>query len=423
MEAPLGAQGSREVAQTLLDCCLQGEPWPADLLCTLVQEALHPEAARAEPASEALFGVLIEGLADRFEPPLCDAYVQLFSEVVALAQPGTDPAGLRARYQRIRKATAFSGDPSAVRRVFVLSRVTLGADIAVTSPILSGLKTAFPAAEIYLVGGPKSHELFAADPRIRPCLLPYSRTGLLRDRLAVWPQLRALVDRPSALVVDPDSRLTQLGLLPVCPEERYFFFESRAFGGDSAEPLARLAGRWVEQTFGVSGVPYIALPEIAGAPESPSLTVSLGVGKNLAKRLPDPFEGELLRALADRADVVVDKGGDAEEAQRVEAAIASSARSAVRAFEGSFAAFAALISRSRLFVGYDSAAGHAAAACGTPAIIVFSGAVSPRMRQRWRPWGKGTVEVVEADGRAPEAVVEEVLRRTDRLLNSPAPAG
>ncbi len=423
MDVPSPLQWCRHAAETLLAHCLRGEPWPEEVLRRLVNEALDPDPARALQASEALFGTLIEGLADRFEPRLCDAYAQLFSEVVALAHPGADPAGLRARYERIRRTPPFSGDPAAVRQIFVLSRVTLGADIAVTSPILNGLKTAFPASEIYLVGGPKSHELFAADPRIRPCLLPYGRTGLLRDRLAVWPKLRALVDRPAALVVDPDSRLTQLGLLPVCPEERYFFFESRAFGGDSAEPLARLAGRWVEQTFGVSGVPYIALPEIAGAPESPSLTVSLGVGKNLAKRLPDPFEGELLRALADRADVVVDKGGDAEEAQRVEAAIASSARSAVRAFEGSFAAFAALISRSRLFVGYDSAAGHAAAACGTPAIIVFAGAVSPRMRQRWRPWGKGTVEVVEADGRAPEAVVEEVLRRTDRLLNSPAPAG
>jgi ADP-heptose:LPS heptosyltransferase len=362
---------------------------------------------------------LVEGLADRFEPRLCDVYAQLFSEVVALAQPGTEPAGLKARYERIRKTAAFSGDAAAVRQIFVLSRVTLGADIAVTSPILDGLKRAFPNSEIYLVGGSKSHELFASDHRIRPCVLPYSRTGLLRDRLAVWPQLCALVDRPCSIVVDPDSRLTQLGLLPVCPEQRYFFFESRAFGGDSTEPLARLAGRWVEQSFGVSGVPYVALPEIAGALNSPPISVSLGVGKNPAKRLPDPFEAKLLRGLADRADVVVDKGGDTEEAQRVESAIASSASSAVRAFEGSFATFAALVARSRLFVGYDSAAGHAAAACGTPAIIVFAGAVSPRMRQRWHPWGRGPVEVVEADGRAPEAVVDEVLRHADRLLGLP----
>ena len=33
------------------------------------------------------------------------------------------------------------------------------------------------------------------------------------------------------MVIDPDSRLTQLGLIPVCDDSRYFFFESRAFGG------------------------------------------------------------------------------------------------------------------------------------------------------------------------------------------------
>jgi len=417
MEVSLAAQWCRDAAEILLGHCLRGEPWPGDLLRRLVNEALHPDATRARHASEALFGALVENLADRFEPRLCSVYVELFSEVIALAQPGTDAAELRTRYERIRKAPAFRGDPAAVRQVFVLSRVTLGADIAVTSPILYGLKRAFPDSEICLVGGPKSHELFAADPQIRPCVLPYSRTGLLRDRLAVWPHLRALVDQPCSIVVDPDSRLTQLGLLPVCPEEQYFFFESRAFGGDSDESLARLAAKWLEQTFGVSGVPYLAPPQMPGPLNRPSITVSLGVGKNPAKRLPDPFEARLLRALADRADVLVDKGGDAEEAQRVETAIASAASSALRTFEGSFASFASLVARSRLFVGYDSAAGHAAAASGTPAIIVFAGAVSPRMRQRWRPWGQGPVEVVEADGLPPDAALEQVLRHADHLLN------
>lgn len=406
----------QEAAQTLLEQCLRSRRWSDDVLRQLVEEALDADPARARAASQALFGVLVEGLADRFEARLCDVYAELFAQVVARARPEVNPAELVERYQRIRKPRAFGGNREEVRQVFVLSRVTLGADIAVTSPILDGLKQAFPAAEIRLVAGSKNQELFAADPRIKPRLLGYDRTGLLRDKLEVWPRLRAVVNEPGSIVVDPDSRLTQLGLLPVCPEDRYFFFESRSYGGEGDEPLGLLAGSWVEETFGVRGWPYLALrPEAQTGPRA-QITVSLGVGGNLAKRLPDPFEAELLRGLAALGAVVVDKGGDEEEARRVEAAAAACGSSRVETFEGSFAEFACRIAQSRLFVGYDSAAGHAAAALGTPVVSVFAGAASDRMRARWRPFGRGPVELVPADGRRIEGVLRDVLRHSERLL-------
>jgi ADP-heptose:LPS heptosyltransferase len=40
-----------------------------------------------------------------------------------------------------------------------------------------------------------------------------------------------------------------------------------------------------------------------------------------------------------------------------------------------------------LFVGYDSAAGHVASACGIPLISIAKGFVSERMAARWRPLG------------------------------------
>ena len=45
----------------------------------------------------------------------------------------------------------------------MLSRVTLGADVAITSVILDAAKQRFPNANIYFVGPQKSWELFAAD--------------------------------------------------------------------------------------------------------------------------------------------------------------------------------------------------------------------------------------------------------------------
>ena len=64
------------------------------------------------------------------------------------------------------------------------------------------------------------------------------------ERLAVWDDLKPLAARPDCLVLDPDSRLTQLGLLPICDEDRYHLFESRAYGARATLNLPALAARW-----------------------------------------------------------------------------------------------------------------------------------------------------------------------------------
>jgi len=112
--------------------------------------------------------------------------------------------------------------------------------------------------------------------------------------------------------------------------------------------------------------------------------VSLGVVENPAKRLDDDFERQLLRMLAETgASVLVDKGGSAAERARVERALMP----VMRSHDGAFAPFGAEIARSKLFVGYDSAAGHVASACGVPLMSITKGFASERMAARWRPNG------------------------------------
>jgi ADP-heptose:LPS heptosyltransferase len=64
-----------------------------------------------------------------------------------------------------------------------------------------------------------------------------------------------------------------------------------------------------------------------------------------------------------------------------------------------------------LYVGYDSAGGHAAAACGIPLISIFAGAVSERMFQRWRPTGAGRIEIIRAESPELLATFEACLPR------------
>jgi hypothetical protein len=385
---------SSELARQILDCCLNGRPWSDAALHRLLERAT---GSAPEEASKALFTGIVERLGDLFEPRLCDTYVRLFSDVIGYVRPELKPKELIGRYSRIRHPRRASED---VQNIFVLSRVTLGADVAVTSVVMSALKQRYPKANIYFVGPRKNWELFAADPRIQHCAFSYGRSGSLRERLASQPYFE------DGIVVDPDSRITQLGLLPVCPEQNYYFFESRSYGGDSNESLSALTSRWASEIFGVAEArAYIApMPSTA----RPDVTVSFGVGENQEKRIEDPFEQQLLLALLNRGRrILIDKGAGGEETKRVENVL--SRFPGIESWQGDYAPFASSIAQSRLYIGYDSAGQHVAAACGIPLISIFAGYVCERMFQRWRPTGPGRIEVIKVSNPAAVGQVFNLL--------------
>jgi hypothetical protein len=348
-------------SRRLLEYCLRDERWPSDLL----------DRAIAEDDGRALLSIVVERLGDLFEPALCRTYERMFREVIERTCPELIP--------RLRRSAAPHGAPASANRVYVLSRITLGADVAVTSVLLDAAKRRYPDAEIVFVGPRKSYEMFDADPRVGHLAAPYARSGALIDRLHASASLQF----DDGIVIDPDSRLTQLGLISICDERNYFFFESRSYGGDGEESLPLLASRWAHEFLGVENASAFVAPLPSGDPPA-DITVSLGVGENAAKRIDGDFERDLLGALAETgASILVDKGASMEEHDRVDRAIAPG----MRTHHGAFAPFAWQIARSKLYVGYDSAGQHVASACGVPLISIFKGFVSERMFARWRPDG------------------------------------
>jgi ADP-heptose:LPS heptosyltransferase len=389
---------ANELAQEVLDSCLNDGTWPARTLDTLIERALDDEDEfLARAATRALFGIVIERLGDLFEPSLCDVYARLFSHVIARALPEYDARDLVLRYGRVRQVRRFLG--GQVRRVFVLSRVTLGADVAVTSVALAAAKQRFPEAEIFLVGPVKNAELFATDPQVTALTVMYARSNLLRERLAAAAELQVAVDEQGAIVIDPDSRLTQLGLIPICDDSRYFFFESRAFGGELMTSLAELTAEWLAEVLDVESIqPYIAPVKQEKLAE---ITVSLGVGENAAKRIDDDFEYEVLAALLrQNRSILLDRGPGGEETARVDTMVGRLGNPPLLlVHDGSYASFASHILQSKLYVGYDSAGQHVAATADIPLVSVFAGYACERMLARWRPTRRTShiVAVSEAD--------------------------
>ena len=430
-----------------------------------------------------LFPLLVEPLGDAFTPESSTLYNHIFAQVIQHCR--RQPAGatldrqlrcfglatesdLLARAARLRAVSMFPmARAHRIQKIFVLSRVTLGADIAVTSVVLAVLKQVFPSATLKLIANPKTQQLFAGDPAVQLCPIEYPRSGGLIERLASWQRTVAAVrqetlglDPTQYLIVDPDSRLTQLGLLPLVLDERpYLFFDSRGYRAAGLQKLGHLTAHWLQQLFGMPGpvYPYCAPSplDVAAARHitdtlkrsglGPIVSVNLGVGANPAKRLPNPFEFRLLtRLLTAGATIILDKGGDAEEVARIEALIATLAgqgfqalalnescdlmalpagfdRARLVTWQGGIGRFAALIAESTAYIGYDSAGQHIAAAFGVPTIDIFTGFSSPRMLERWSPHGRGSVHVLVLDAAETslafrlEAIVNDVLAHVPSL--------
>ncbi|MCW5966210.1 MAG: hypothetical protein KIT83_19385 [Bryobacterales bacterium] len=414
-------------AEQLRASCLahSGEP-DREALRILVEACASHDEMCAAAAARALIGRVVEDLSDRFEPGLVECYVSLFTEALAACQPVWSAEFLRNRYQQIRGGSPPLGT-TPVTQVYVLSRITLGADIAIVSVFLDAARKRFPDARIWLVCPAKNYELFAGSQQVSHWPLDYPRGGTLRQRIAVAEQLAAIADHPGALVIDPDSRITQLGLLPVAPTSRTLFFESRTADYPSLRSLSEIASSFCFLRLAVpDAAPFLALPaayqEVARAKRQDAtqapIAVSLGVGGNLAKRVGTSFESALLRELAVAGRPLwVDAGAGGAEAEWVRTAIEGAAlpKEQVYVLDGTFAWFCAHIAECALYVGYDSAGQHAASALGIPGITIFRGNVNPRMLARWTPRGPRS-HVLPIDPDLPQSVLLDDLRRLIREL-------
>ncbi len=345
--------------------------------------------ALGEENPREFFRDVVEPLADSFDPAQSAFYDELMSA------------------WGLHRSSVVPEIPRQVDTVYVLSRVTLGADIKIASMALDAMKRRFPHARIVFVSGRKSIQLFEADRRLDFIEASYPRTGPVSARIAFGRELSPLLAGPNRIVVDPDSRMTQLGLIPPCEPERWFHFPSRTAGGSSPANLTDLTAAWLRARFGVAGSAFIAPEPVPGGS---SVAVSLGVGDNESKRIAGDFETRLIRLLGERcASICIDRGAGGEEARRVTAAVeASGVAGRVRFWEGSFAGFASIVAQSGLYVGYDSAGQHAAAAAGVPLISLFAGAPSDVFRARWAPKGSASCHVLCADVLNPGRILQSV---------------
>ena len=202
---------ARQIAYSFLDHYLQDcryEEEYIDLLCEMT--TFSDDQRWNDPAAQALFGIIIERLCDDFEELQTLTYNRVMAQVIAFCR--RIPAGknidrqlscfgifstadLAERITRIRTATPAMARLDAIGKVLLLSRVTVGADVAISSIVIQRLLASLPTAEIVIIGSKSARETLCANSRVRLREIPYMRRGGLLQRLKIcmrcWRSSRA----------------------------------------------------------------------------------------------------------------------------------------------------------------------------------------------------------------------------------------
>jgi ADP-heptose:LPS heptosyltransferase len=447
---------SRQIAHSFLDYYLKDCRYEAayiDLLCEMTTFSNDPELNN--PGAHALFSIIIESLCDDFEALQTETYNRVMAQVISYCR--TIPQG-RDLDNRLRNFNLFSFDDlidrtnsirkdgstlspqKSIKKILLLSRITIGADVAITSIVLQRLSEIFPQAQIVLLGSGKLKEVYGGNPDISIRDIPYSRRGGLLERLSSWHCVLNIIAEETStcseneiVLIDTDSRLSQLGVLPLLPLDRYYFFDSRSDSSlNRRMSMAELTNAWINNLTGVESFsfskvwipqPYLDKAQgvcskmrINGAKRI--IAVNFGVGGNPRKRVGRHLEDKLLLTLLNEPDtlIVLDKGAGDEEVSYINSIINSiqscghnahhtgfefenmgKIKHGIVGVQSSIGQMAALIAHCDEFIGYDSACQHIAAALETPCLTVFAGSNNMRFIRRWSAHGPKECHIVHVD--------------------------
>jgi ADP-heptose:LPS heptosyltransferase len=463
---------SQQIAYSFMDAYLKDCHYEADYIDLLCEMTTFSEDTDLNGiAARALFSIIIESLCDDFEDLQTETYNRVMAQIISYCRKLRAARDLDrflrdfriytrddllTRISTIRRDSKMLPLKRRVKKILLLSRVTIGADVAITSIIIQRLAQLFPAAELVLIGDGKLDEIYGGNASIKLSLIAYNRKGGLLDRLSSWQAVLNIIDRELAgcplentILIDPDSRLSQLGVLPIIDRDHYFFFDSRSevsFAGNLS--MAQLTNAWLNKIAGEEDFHHprvwllpsnlqkaaqlVAKLKSNGARRV--IALNFGVGGNPRKKVGRRLEQDLLLNLLQETNTVIllDKGFGDDELHNSNALLAGID---AKGFDVHHAVFdgalktglswgaiglqtrigeiAAIIANCDEYIGYDSACQHIAAALETPCLTIFAGSNNMRFIRRWSAFGPEACKIVHVDTlRDPSAIdVEDIITR------------
>jgi ADP-heptose:LPS heptosyltransferase len=447
---------SRQIAYSFMDAYLKDCHYEADYIDLLCEMTTFWEDPLLNGiAAQALFSIIIESLCDDFEDLQTETYNRVMTQVISFCRGLSAGAeldrclndfGLHSgldllnRIHKIRTYGKQLSPQQHLKKIILLSRVTIGADVAITSIIIQRLARLYADAEIVLIGSKKIQDIYGGDARIKIRTVNYDRQGGLLERLASWHHVLEIIRNelsPQAaehtILVDPDSRLSQLGVLPLISSDRYYFFDSRSdVSLNSRMSMAELTNLWLNQVTGTNDFCYpkvwLHREYIQAAKDLCDrlnknggcriIAVNFGVGGNPRKTLGAKFELRLLLTILQEPQTIIllDRGsGDAElnhtgslmksveekgytiHNAKIDACSDLDITQGIVGLETRIGEIAAIIAQCDEYIGYDSAGQHIAAAVETPCLTIFAGSNNMRFLRRWSAFGQNSCQIVHVD--------------------------
>lgn len=449
-------QLSRKVAFSFIDRFYQKgsfEPEYIDLLCEIATSFSDMELNNI--AASALFEIIVEKLCDDYEDMPVEIYNRILSQVITYCRniPSGEELDKRLAEFRISSFESLYHRANFIHsreyswdinkppdKIILLSRVTIGADVAILSVMIQRLAKIFPQTAITIIGDKKLTGVFGGNPHIRIQQLNYARRGGLLERFSSWHKTLDILaeEMPpdceeNILLIDPDSRISQLGVLPLIHGENYLFFNSRKFpSGAKNTSMAERTNHWMDTVFGISDFcyPNVWTPSpivhqarnmtarLGAAGCRKLITVNFGVGENPRKRLGADFEKKLLQELlkSPQTVVILDRGFGVDELSRSGSLIAElrdrgfktagvrfgdselpGMSHGIMGVECTIGEIAALIAECDEFIGYDSACQHIAAAAQKPTLTIFAGSNNMKFIRRWSACGNTQCKIVHVN--------------------------
>jgi len=305
--------------------------------------------------------------------------------------------------------------PEAVRRVLVVKLRYIG-DVLLCTPVLSGLREAFPGATITALVNAGTQDVLLHHPDVDEILLVNRPRGTAGSRGRYWADqfrlLRLLRERRFDLALDlTDGDRAAFLTWASGARLRVGFNRERRFRGRAYH---RCVPPWSGRRHAVEAdlealrllglqvhpvAPSLGLPPEAEAAAGDLLTRK-GAARDRDRVLIHPgarwwfkaWPTERFAALADGiaeeigAEVII--GGGPGDMAAAEAIRSRMRRPAIcLAGETSVLQLAAVLKHCRLFVGNDNGPMHIAAAVRTPVVALFG----PTDPAEWGPWGEGHV--------------------------------
>ena len=185
---------SKRIASSFIDRYYYSDEYNREHIHLLCEMATYfDDEELNQVAAKALFGSIIEKLCDDFEELQSETYNRLICQVINFLCKLPEGVKIESElydfqlrteeqlYRRIEsiRLTPDQKLPSSIRpkKVIILSRVTIGADVAITSVICQRIAQSYPDAQVIVVGNDKLRQVFAEGSDIYVHELAYSRRG------------------------------------------------------------------------------------------------------------------------------------------------------------------------------------------------------------------------------------------------------